>query len=270
MPNTLIALVAFLWPLAAAWIIFRLFPTTISKFVEKEIERRSDSKLERIKAELQGSYSTLRSSVDVLLASNSGVRPHIIDSVATLWSNIVAMREHCGGLLVFDSLFLPEEAQHAFSNRQDPQEQRILAFVSRHEDELSITDSPFFGADLERHRLFSGDRAWLIFYAIRAVLGRAALLVSRSFKDGKFHDWRDDDPMHQLMGLVVPSEAIAEARMPSIGGLSKVLTRMEAEFLHEATRVMSGSKAMADSLADVQRIMLLQNAEIAAKKSIQP
>ena len=41
------------------------------------------------------------------------------------------------------------------------------------------------------------------------------------------------------------------------------LAQLEAEFLHEATRVMSGSKAMADSLANVQSIMLLQNAKVA-------
>jgi hypothetical protein len=37
-------------------------------------------------------------------------------------------------------------------------------------------------------------------------------------------------------------------RVRPIGGLTTAIAQLEAEFLHEATRVMSGSKAMADSL----------------------
>lgn len=75
--NTILAVAAIAWPPIAAWLVLKLIPSSISKYVEKEIERRSDAKLEAIKAEIQGSYSTLKTSVDVLTATNSGMQARI-------------------------------------------------------------------------------------------------------------------------------------------------------------------------------------------------
>lgn len=63
------------------FIFLKLAPTAIMKFAETEIERRSDIKLEKVKGDIQGSYATLKSSVDMLTASNTGLHPHIIDAV---------------------------------------------------------------------------------------------------------------------------------------------------------------------------------------------
>ena len=58
---------------------------------------------------------------------------------------------------------------------------------------------------------------------------------------------------------------IAECRAKELGSLLMLLNRLEAEFLHEATRVMSGSKAISDSLADMQSTLLLASAKIAKR-----
>jgi hypothetical protein len=65
------------------------------------------------------------------------------------------------------------------------------------------------------------------------------------------------------LGFDPNPEAVKKVRESKFNGLADALSQLEAEFLHEATRVMSGSKAMADSLADVQALILLQNAKIA-------
>lgn len=62
-------------PVIFGFVFAKLLPGAITKFVDKEIERRSDIKLEKVKGEIQGSYSTLKSSVDMLTASNSGLHP---------------------------------------------------------------------------------------------------------------------------------------------------------------------------------------------------
>lgn len=86
MTDTAPTILAVIWPPVAAWLVLKLIPSSIEKYVDKEIERRSDIKLEKVKADLQGSYSTLKTSVDLLTSSNSGIQPHIIGAVSELWS----------------------------------------------------------------------------------------------------------------------------------------------------------------------------------------
>lgn len=104
-----------------------------------------------------------------------------------------------------------------------------------------------------------------MFYIYRAVTLRSAYLISCSFKERKFRNWREDGGIHQLLSSVIAKDEVTKLRGSLTGGLSAGLARLEGKFLHEATRVMSGSKAMADSLADIQAMMLLQNANIAQR-----
>ncbi len=118
------------WPPIAVWLAFKLLPSSVTRFVEKEIDRRSDAKLERIKGEVQGSYSTLKTSVDVLMARNSTINPHVIDSVKALWANMLAIRTEFGGVITFDSVVLAEEAEEAFA-KADKSASIPLAYVER-------------------------------------------------------------------------------------------------------------------------------------------
>ncbi len=265
MTETFYLLLWIAWPPIAAWLVLKLIPSSIAKFIEKEIERRSDTKLERVKAEIQSSYSTLKTSVDVLTASNSGMHPHIIESVSSLWGTIVTMREQFGSLVAFDSIVLRKEASEAFADQDASPYTKLLEFVRLHEGDLQnpIRAANYFSAGLDNHRLFCGDRLWLIFYVLRAVMLRASILIAWSFEKREFQDWRKDAGVKQLLESVLPEDFVEQVRNSIFNGLSTALARLEAEFLHEAARVMSGSKAMADSLADVQAIMLLQNAKVA-------
>lgn len=83
-----------------------------------------------------------------------------------------------------------------------------------------------------------------------------------------YQDWRKDDGIKQLLTSALSAEYVEKVKGKRFGGLQMALAQLEAEFLHEATRVMSGSKAMADSLANVQSIMLLQNAKVAEREKL--
>lgn len=246
------------------FIFLKLAPTAIMKFAETEIERRSDIKLEKVKGDIQGSYATLKSSVDMLTASNTGLHPHIIDAVSALWGLIVDMKHSFSGMVTFDSLFLADEAAAAF--KDEAKHHRLIALVEKHRKEFEnlAANSAVLEPNLDRHRLFCGDRLWLIFFITRAVYMRSSILIARSFQKKDFDDWRKDSGIHQLLGAVLTKEFIEQARARPIGGLAAALAQLEAEFLHEATRVMSGSKAMADSLTNMQSVMQLQNARVSA------
>jgi len=55
--KTLLAIAQVVWPPVAAWLVIELPTDAFSKFVKREIERRSDAKLKAMTAELQAPYS---------------------------------------------------------------------------------------------------------------------------------------------------------------------------------------------------------------------
>lgn len=261
MQQTLLALATFAWPPVAAWLVVKLVPDSLAKFVGKEIDRRSDAKLEKVKAEIQGAYSTLKASVDVVSTSNSGMRPHIITAVSALWLHMVTIKGELGNLLSFDSVFLAEEASGMFSGTEDA---RPLSWLDKFSETSGFENvvTSLNNNLLDEHRLFCGDRLWLLFYIYRAVLFRSAFLIQKSFEQNLFSDWREDKGVAQLLKSVLPDEKVTKVKAARFGGLATALAEIENDFLHEAARVMSGSKAIADSLSDLQATMLLQNAII--------
>jgi hypothetical protein len=263
MSDTALFIAIWVAPAIFGFVFLKLLPGAITKYVDREIERRSDIKLEAVKAEIQGSYTTLKSSMEMLTASNTGLHPHIIDSVSALWYLIVKMKHDFSGMVAFDALFLAEEAKKAF--KDEGGNQNLIAFVDKHRNEFDnlAANGAVLEPNLDRHRLFCGDRLWLIFYVIRAVYMRSSLLIARSFQKHDFEDWRADSGVEQLLRAVLTNVFIDEVRRRKTGGLSTAIAQLESEFLHEAARVMSGSKAMADSLTNMQSVLQLQNAQIA-------
>lgn len=264
MKDMLVAAFTLIWPPIVLWIAVRLFPGAIAKYVNKEIERRSDAKLERFKAELQGAYAGVKSSVEVLTASNSGMRPHIIEAVTALWARMTALRARFGGVIVFDNIILADEAQEMFEGQGNL---KALSLVEEFEDaaQMDALLGEFNGPDMEPHRLFCGDRLWLLFYIYRAVILRGTLLINWSYEQQTFRDWRADSGVKQQLRAIFDEASAAAFESEKFGGLASALSRIEAEFLHEAARVMSGSKAMADSLSDVQALIALRSAEAGAR-----
>lgn len=265
MSDTILFIAIWVAPAIFGFVFLKLLPGAITKYVDKEIERRSDIKLEKLKGQIEGSYSTLKTSMEMLTASNTGLHPHIIDSVSALWKLIVQMKHDFSGMITFDRLFLANEAAEAFQDEAN--HQNLIVFVEKHRDELAnfAANGALLEPNLDQHRLFCGDKLWLIFFIVRVVYLRSSLLIARSFQKHDFDDWRKDDVIRQQLSAVLPIEFINDVRAREIGGLSIAISQLEAEFLHEATRVMSGSKGMADSLTNMQSVLQLQNAEIAAK-----
>lgn len=244
------------------FLVMKLLPGAVIKYVDKEIDRRSDIKLEKVKGEIQGSYATLKTSVDMLSASNSGLHPHIIEAVSAMWTAMVEMRDLFGGMLTFDSIILANEAADLFAGKDN--NTKVMRFIEKYKDGPAeeVGELRFFESKFREKRLFCGDKLWLHFNIFRSILARNAMLLTWSYEKSSFQDWRTDKGMRQLMYASLPPDVVEKAFGEKIGGLTNVLTHIESQFLHEATRVMSGSKAMADSLADMQSVLQLQNSQI--------
>lgn len=262
-----LAVLAFAWPFIAVWLSFRLAPQLVTKFLEKEIDRRSEARLAAIKGEIEGAYTTLRTSAEILSESSSGMRPHIVEAARTLWGALVSLKERASGAMTFDAIFLVSEIEAMFANPSEAKYARALEYVSAYQNANRTIFAPeAHGPDLDRARLFSGERLWLIFYITRAVLMRSIVLIAFSYDKGAFQDWRSDKGIEQLAITILPREEFEKLKAQSTYALTSLIARLEGEFLHEAARVMAGSKAIADNLASVQATMLLEHAKVGERE----
>ena len=90
-------------------------------------------------------------------------------------------------------------------------------------------------------RPFVSDRLWSLFFVVRAVYGRLAVLMGMSYQNKQYVDWTTDDLMNTLVSLVLTPEVIAEGKN-RLGGFSDVICRnLETAFLEEARRVLDGN-----------------------------
>ena len=276
--------------------MFKVFPDILGKFMFKAVEHRSEIRLirlrdelsrdtaihierlktelasdasvkvEAVKAELQGAYSTLRTSVDIISAGQSGLRTETITVVREMWKMILRLRLEFGDLFTFYSILLPKEIERVFSEGQPP---RIVRMVERYRDEGKLTAriNDFVGTQVEEGRLFAGEKLWLIYHSTRAFHLRLALLTSGSLKDHKYRDWSSDELIDYALRSVLAGNVVDRIKEAQTRGVQEAIGRLEAEFLHEANRVMSGSRALADSLSDIQATLRLEHQKVADRRA---
>ncbi len=91
--------------------------------------------------------------------------------------------------------------------------------------------------------------------------------MGRALNSGKYTPLIEDAGIVQLLTAVLPQDLVVHAKTDQLNGLVGLIGQLEGEFLKEAARVMSGSKAVAESLADMQATQQLQTREVASSIS---
>lgn len=251
--------VPLLWLLALLlWtLVLRLFPRILTTTIERKIEGHHATKLAGLTAELEGKYSTLRTSVDYLSMQQTALRSHIISAVEVLWDEILRLEMQFGHLLVLDTILVAEEIERFYASGAKGDIGRALQDYRNFDhaqSELHRLNDP----EVEKARLFAGERLWLMFFTIRGVYGRHMLLTHKSLQENRYHDWRQDKLVREHLNNCLSPKVTEKATTQASGGIQLALGYVKASFLKEAVRVMSGSQQMAESLADLQSTLLTE------------
>ena len=247
-----------------AWILLiRTFPVVLTVTLTKEIEHRYATRLSRLKADLDARYSTLKSSVDFLSASQSDLRTRATTSVESLWTAVLEIEREYSDLVFVDNILVPEERRDFFASG------RIKQFLADYGDTDVATKKieRFSQLTSEKERLFSGERLWLRFSTFCRAYGRMAMLAQFSFEKGTYVDWRTDDLMNTILCAILPTHVLERTKKMRVGGFREVTGHLKAEFLQEAIRVMSGSQHVADSLSDLQSTLLSEQQRLTPDRS---
>ena len=247
-------------------ILIRAIPSIVSKGIEQRIEHRNNKKVEEIKATLQASYSTVGTSVDFLSAVQPELRSKMIGSVEALWKSVLSFKERYSEIVFLDSILLAEEIERDLTSQG---QNVVWQIMQKYQEESAFHELMEYQRkqSMESERLFVGDRLWLIYSTVSQIYGRYGYLVHKSARDGEYVDWRKDKNFRSIL-LNVLSEDIASAIMGKrFGGLSTAIVYLEAEFLKESSRVMSGSEGFAEALSDVQAAVKHETARIEQERA---
>ena len=247
-----------------AWtLLVRMFPAVLTATLTKGIEHRYATRLSRLKGDLDARYSTLKSSVDFLSASQSDLRTRAITSVESLWTAVLEIEREYSDLVFVNDILVPEEIRDFFTSG------RIKKYLADYCDTEAVAKKVERLNQLtsERERLFSGERLWLRFSTLCRAHGRMAMLAQFSFEKGTYIDWRTDEFMNTILCAVLPADVLERAKRMRVGGFREVTGHLKAEFLKEAIRAMSGSQHVADSLSDVQSTLLSEQQRLTTDRS---
>ena len=255
--------IVFLWTL-----LIRVVPSILGTGISKHIEHQYDSKLEKTKAELQASYLTLKTSVDFLSATQPELRSRMIESVEKLWSAVLSLEKEYRDIVFLDSIFLPVEISDGLRTKKNG---FVNDIVQRYQDDSSFTEKLKRTQSLSTgmERLFVGDRLWLIYDTIFRMYGRFGILIQDSTQKGEYVSWQDDSPFTSILEGILPNNITNNAKTKKLGGLRILIAYLQAEFLKEAARVMSGSQAFAEILSDLQATQQNELRKIEQERELQ-
>ena len=160
-------------------------------------------------------------------------RQRQIQAVEHLWQVVRGLSREFGRAVSVDAIFTPPELDAYFRGGEHA---HIADFIREYAD-MNLTLRKFASAgadDADQERPFVTDRLWSIFFVLRGLYGRTALLLTNSYKESEFVNWRIDSGCDQLLRAVLPAQAVERAKGQAIGGLRTAIDYLESQFLAEA------------------------------------
>ena len=85
--------------------------------------------------------------------------------------------------------------------------------------------------DAAKERPFITNRLWSIFFVLNGLYGRTSLLLTNSYKESRFINWRIDSGCDQLLRAILPAQFVEHAKGQAIGGLRTAIDPLQSEFL---------------------------------------
>ena len=244
------------------------------------LERRNQEYLERLKSELntnaqenietlKSQYAALHTSVHYLSAAQNELRVKTLTAVEALWENFLFVQNAHAAITYLEGILTVKELRGLFKTADT---NKLKSGILHYKDEKQFSELMLKCTPPERNkaRLFISDRLWLIYFSVTAFYLRLAFLTHYSLEKNTYQNWREDRLTTQHLQNALPKEIVQEILnrpeeeySPTMYHLS---AHLEAAFLREARKVLSGSQAFADSLSDINSVLQVEVSVIEMKK----
>jgi hypothetical protein len=156
-----------------------------------------------------------------------------IQAVERLWQVVRNLSSEFSLVVFVDTILTPSELDDYFREREHAQ----FADCIREYADMNLPLRKLAragGNDAAKERPFVTNRLWSVFFVLQALYARTALLVTNSYKERRFVNWRTDSGCDQLLRAILPAQAVERAKGQPIGGLRTSIDFLESQFLAEA------------------------------------
>ena len=239
------------------------FPDLFGKWIISKVEHRHSAEIERLRADLQAQYDTVRNSVTAITALHGHMGPRTADAVEQVWTQVQKASAAFSPAVTAFTIFTPAELG-SLSNGSD---RRLMDLVGQYHDGNVISQA-FESVDLTavaRCRLYTGDRLWLI--ASIALSFRARLAYELNAVMHDVQSQPKSGHLKRLLGQVLDNDTLDRSFAGDLWDIPGLLAAVDAAFLAEARRVLYGSQQFASSLNDYSASLLAAKAAVEGKRS---
>jgi len=172
-------------------------------------------------------------TVNTAAPPGSPLNQRQVQAVENLWQILQQFSSEFSMVVFVDTILLPQEMNAYFIGADDmPLMDSILEFRN---PQIAITKMANAGGnEAARERPFVSQRLWSIYFVIQAMYGRTALLLTNSFKEEQYKNWRNDSGCDQLLRAILPGHTVEHLKAMEAAGLRSAVDYLEDQFLTEA------------------------------------
>lgn len=167
--------------------------------------------------------------------------PHLVQqkrfsAVERLWEAVLDLKKSFQLTLFFYGILVPSEYDSMIN------ENNALGAALNSTTEQAITDAGTRVEDIESLRPYIGDELWALFFTYRSFLMRLAYLLIVGKRKAHISDWREDQPVIEMLRRVIPSEALERILLPkeNVSAVYNAESMLQSLILAKVQLITSG------------------------------
>jgi len=239
--TSLILSGAGIW-LARSWITERLRASIKHEYdqqlatINSELKLRVDTQLASAKADVDRQAEKLRIASTSFSEVQKAAIARKLDSVDTLWSGLLKIREITPPAMSFMDILAPEEFSSARNNQNFRRMASELDFQKV--SELSIEAR----GTLERIRPYIGEYTWALFATYHIIVSRIMFLIHQGNQDTEKLNWHNDLSVRRLLSSGLGQEGLDQFDNVPIGRVTWIREQFEVKSLTAMERLITGKE----------------------------
>jgi hypothetical protein len=238
--------------LARSWITERLRASIKYEYdqqlatINSELKLRVDTQLASAKADVDRQAEKLRIASTSFSEVQKAAIARKLDSVDTLWSGLLKIREITPPAMSFMDILTPAEFSTARNNQNFRRMASELDFQKV--SEISIESR----GTLERIRPYIGEYAWALFATYHIIVSRIMFLIHHGSEDTEKLNWHNDLSIRRLLSSGLGQEGLDQFDNVPIGRVTWIREQFEVKILTAMERLITGKEFSTAALSQAQ------------------
>jgi hypothetical protein len=238
--------------LARSWITERLRASIKYEYdqqlatINSELKLRVDIQLASAKADVDRQAEKLRIASTSFSEVQKAAIARKLDSVDTLWSGLLKIREITPPAMSFMDILTPAEFSTARNNQNFRRMASELDFQKV--SEISIESR----GTLERIRPYIGEYAWALFATYHIIVSRIMFLIHQGNEDTEKLNWHNDLSIRRLLSSGLGQEGLDQFDNVPIGRVTWIREQFEVKILTAMERLITGKEFSTAALSQAQ------------------